>query len=149
MRFLASIAFLLLTSIAASAQWNDEWYSYVPPCEHKGTQTLWQIVKYRASLAAYDKTEPAKGTVRMSDSCIEIDCYQLVFTFDVRRYEKVTSAITRVYKNTADELYDYMEIKQGIGNMRDFYMIFIGKRDDNGKMHNTTILTCKPYVRAK
>lgn len=141
-RFLYIVAMMFVWT-TASAQWDE----YVPPCEHKGSQDLWQVVGFREGLASWEKSTPDRGTVRWSDSCVEIDCENIVMYFDVRKYEKVGPNYFKVYREQYDELYDYMEVRQGFGQHREKYMIIMGRLDEDGNIQNTAMVICKPMKR--
>jgi len=141
-RFL-HIVIMMLVAMTAQAQWEE----YVPPCEHKGSQDLWQVIGYREGLASWEKANPDKGTVRWSDSCVEIDCENMVLYFDVKKYVKVGPNFCKVYRENYDELFDYMEVRQGFGQYKEKYMIIMGKLDDDENIQNTVMIICRPMKR--
>lgn len=140
------IILLVILTLTANVSWA-QWEEYVPPCEHKGSQDLWQIVGFREGLASWEKSMPDRGTVRWSDSCVEIDCDNLVMYFGVKKYEKIGPNFFKVYRDSYDELYDYMEVRQGFGPHKEKYMILMGRLDEDGNIQNTAMVICKPMKR--
>lgn len=144
-RLIAFLFFIIGASTMANAQWYDEW---VVPCEHHGSQDLWQVVRYREGLNSWEKPKPDQGTVRWSDSCVEILSNNLTLYFDVRKYIKETPAMFKVFRETPDEIFDYMEVRQGFGRDKGLYILMLGKLDDNGNMQGTIQIYCKPMTMA-
>lgn len=125
----------------ASAQWGDEW---VIPCEHKGSQDLWQVIRYREGLSSWEKPVSDNGTIRWSDSCVEIMCNHMELYFDVKKYVKESQTSFKVFRESYDETFDYMEVRKAFGPDKNVYMIIMGKLDDNGNIQGAVQITCRP-----
>jgi hypothetical protein len=145
--YIIVVIIMLLSQVEASAQYY-EGEAYVPPCEHKGTQELWEIISYRPGMSSWDRAEGTKGKIRFSDSCIEIDCHQLVLSFGVERYERRSARNFKVFRSNPDDLFDYMEVRPALGDSRGNYWVFLGRLDERGFIQGTVQLTCRPYKRA-
>lgn len=145
----AHIAIVLLLSVGTintSAQWYEEW---VVPCEHSGSQDLWTIIRYREGLSSWEKPVPDNGTVRWSDSCIEIMCNHLELYFDVKKYIKESANSFKVFREQYDETFDYMEVRKSFGADKSLYTILMGKLDDDGNIQNAVQITCRPMKMSK
>lgn len=145
MKRILLIMFMLIASASSAfAQWEE----YVPPCEHQGNEDIWKIVRYKPGTAAWEKWEPANGRIKWSDSCVEFECDQLLLYFDVDRYEKMNSnpPFFKVYRREYDELFDYMEVRDGIGIDKGMKRIIMGRRDDDGNIQGAIMILCKPYT---
>lgn len=145
-KFIYILTFLFTSVVGVSAQYY-EGESYVPPCEHNGSQMLWEVVSYRPGLTSWDKVEGSNGVIRFSDTCIEIDCYQLVLSFGVKEYDRQSDRNFKVSRSNSDELYDYMEVRPAYGK-RGYYWVHLGRLDERGYMSGVVQLTCRPYKRA-
>ena len=122
----------------------DDYYHYVEPCAHSGNQTYWETLQYKGSMSTYNHQVGAKGTIRFSDSCIEIDCTAIQMYFGIARYEMITKHYIRIYRSQADELYDVMEIRLGFGVNKGKYVIYLAKLGDDGNLQGTVQLICQP-----
>lgn len=138
------VILMLMCGMHLSAQYY-EGEQYVPVCEHSGTQELWEVISYRPGMSSWDKTEGSNGKIRFSDSCIEIECYQLVLSFGVKEYDRQSSRNFKVYRSNPDDLFDYMEVRPALGIKRGFYWVTLGRLDDRGFIQGAVKLTCRPY----
>ncbi len=137
---------MLLCSVGANAQWYDEW---VVPCEHSGNQDLWTVVRYREGLSSWEKSRPDNGTVRWSDSCVEIMCNNLELYFDVSSYVKDSQTSFKVYRAKEDDTFDYIEVRKSFGADKSLYIMIVGKLDEDGNIQNAVQITCRPMKMPK
>ena len=147
-RFIDIVILLFVFEFVVSAQYY-EGEEYVPACEHRGNQELWEVVAYRPGMASWDKTEGSRGKIKFSDACIEIECYQLVLSFGVKEYDRQSSRNFKVYRSNPDDLFDYMEVRPALGSDRGLYWVLIGRLDERGFIQGTVQLTCRPYQTRK
>lgn len=122
----------------------NEDYHWEIPCDHVGNWTYWQTLLYKSSLETYNKPFGAEGTIRFSDSCIEIDCSAMRMYFGIGSHQRITPELYRVFRDRADEVFDVIEIRKGFGPHRGRYIIFIGQWTDDGHLRNTVQLICIP-----
>ena len=144
------LAAMLCGSVTLSAQdgyYDDyEYYSH-PPCQHSGDLQVWNITKYRPGLASWDVPEQTRGRFCMSNTLVDIQCYQLTLTFCIEKLERVTPKFFRIYRSNKDDIFDYMEVREAFGENRGTYQILIGKLDDDGNIQNTVQLIARPMQK--
>ena len=116
--------------------------TYQQPCEHSGRMEIFQITRYRAGMSIYDETYNLPGKIRISESCIEIDCAQFFLYFCVGERTKVNDKYYKFRRCSYDEHYDYIELRSmSLSNPKSFTM-FVGRIDDDGNMHDTVMFNC-------
>lgn len=146
---LFTIILFSLVSLTSFAQWDGWDNGYVVPCEHHGNTDIWKIIRYREGLASWEKPVNDHGTIKWSDSCAEFDCYNLSMYFDVKKYQKKGPTSFCVYRESYDELYDYIEVFKGFGPDKDNFILIIGKVDEDGNVQNAIQIVAKPMTMAK
>jgi len=64
--------------------------------------------------------------------------------FDVKKYVKESQTSFKVFRESYDETFDYMEVRKAFGPDKNVYMIIMGKLDDNGNIQGAVQITCRP-----
>ncbi len=125
--------------------YNDYYNYYYTPCTHAGNIEMWSIVRLREGMAAWETPYDLRGTVKISDGCIEFECGRLEMTFIVKRKEKKSDELVKYYRENWDEMCDYMEMKKGIGRDKGYWLIYLGKlNEDDDTIDNTMQVVVKP-----
>lgn len=107
---------------------------------------IWEVRYFRPGMLKYHQTVGDKGTVKFYSNCIEIDCRNLFFTFEIDSYTRVSKTFYKLKRKSTDESFNYMEIREMInGYERGSFQIYLCLLDDNDISQNTVILTCRPY----
>lgn len=150
MRRIIGGALLLLglsTISTAKAQddqyFNDSWWS----CELSGTETVWQVLKYKENIRSEFPTLDSSGFITFSDDCIEIKIYQLEMHFPVGSYKRLTDNTFCVERNGEDDYFDYIEVIMGYGAKKNLCKMLMGFRDPDGTMQNVRVFVCKPVIK--
>ncbi|MCQ2236646.1 MAG: hypothetical protein MJZ18_06575 [Bacteroidales bacterium] len=121
-----------------------EEYHWEIPCEHAGNETYWKTLTYKGSMENYNKPAGTEGHVRISDSCIDIDCTAMRMYFGIGSHIRITPELYRVFRDRADEIFDVIEIRKGFGPHKGKIILFIGQWTDDGHLRNTVQLICIP-----
>lgn len=130
---------------SSSDDYYSDSYEYVP-CLHSGDIEFYSIVRYREGLQKWEQSVAIHGTVMMSNTCIDIQGGRIEMQFVIREIEKKSNQprYYRFYRENADDICDFMELREGIGRDRGLLYLMFGNLDrEKDVMTNTQQIVVK------